>query len=580
MKIRAHGWVQNPSSFSSLKKVVSIFDPTSSHYANLEKLILQQIYFEQDKSRLFDKITNQTSVFNYSDLVGGAKDKLGNQTSKRSEQVADSLIKISVLPQSTSTSGKQYTDSWTSDGFLRWAVCLNFVQADREQDTFWITELGKEFVNTLEESKEETEVLRKAFLTYPPATSVLNILSKVNTFVNKFYIGERLGFTGERGFSTYGSSTMVQWLLTAESKNEFKSIKNNLEGTSDKYARMICTWLSKVGFVEKRSVNVESSYGRTGFPEYKISMRGLHALNQSQGSSKNRKIKKHLMWEFLATKVENVNYVRTRRAYILKGVQITSSFRKLSNYLKEHGFDDDQVVIKKDIEGLNQFGIRIELSGNRIQLLDDIVDFTIPNVLPTKEIKNKFLEDLKLDLYKKTSLPNKFYEMIDIAYDGNRNREFEIYTSDLMKNVYGFKTTLLGGGRKPDVIVHSESHGYIIDTKAYTNGYSKDIKQEDEMVRYIEDNKLRDDLRNSTKWWENFDDPDNSKEYFFLWISSKFIGEFNSQLIDTSRRTHIYGGAINVVQLLLGANLVYSGSISKEDIAGYINNAEICFEEL
>ena len=170
--------------------------------------------------------------------------------------------------------------------------------------------------------------------------------------------------------------------------------------------------------------------------------------------------------------------------------------------------------------------------------------------------------------------------MIDIAYDGNRNREFEIYTSDLMKNVYGFKTTLLGGGRKPDVIVHSESHGYIIDTKAYTKGYSKDIKQEDEMVRYIEDNKLRDDVRNSTKWWENFDDPDNSKEYFFLWISSKFIGEFNSQLIDTSRRTHINGGAINVVQLLLGANLVYSGSISKEDIAGYINNAEICFEEL
>ncbi|EGD29190.1 type IIS restriction enzyme FokI [Streptococcus sanguinis SK72] len=578
MKIRAHGWVQNPSSFSNLKKVVSIFEPNSPHYSKLEQLISELIYLEEDKDILLDKLRSGVSVFTYFELVGGNKDKFGNHTKKRSQQIADSLIKISILPQNYSTSGKRYTDSWTSDGFLRWAVSLNFVEADREKDTFKITNLGREFIHTIDESDEEKEVMRKALLAYPPATSVLNILREAENYVNKFYIGERLGFTGEKGFSTYGSSTMNQWLLNAENKKEFKSIKSDLEGTSDKYARMICTWLIKVGFVEKREVSIKSIYGRSGFPEYKITVRGLHALNQSQGSSKNKRIQKHLLWEFLATKVENANYVRTRRGYILKALQKSSSFQRVLDTLRGQGFQDDEAVIRKDIEGLIQFGIRIKIEGIKVTLLDDIVDFTIPNIPFTKQIKDKYLEDLKLELYKKTNLPNKYYEMVDIAYDGKRNREFEIYTSDLMQEIYGFKTTLLGGTRKPDVVSYSDAHGYIIDTKAYANGYRKEIKQEDEMVRYIEDNQLKDVLRNPNKWWECFDDAEHKKEYYFLWISSKFVGEFSSQLQDTSRRTGIKGGAVNIVQLLLGAHLVYSGEISKDQFAAYMNNTEINFE--
>lgn len=580
MKVRAHGWVQNPSSFSNLKKVVSIFESTNQHYSRLEKIIKDQIFFDSDREKLLKKVQAKETVFTYDELVGKTKNSEGKNTSNRKDQVADSLIKISILPQNSKTKGKKYTDTWTSDGFLRWAVCLDFVSVERESDIYRITELGRNFIKTTDGSVEEKEALRQAFLAYPPATSVLNTLENCGKFVNKFYIGERLGFTGEKGFTSYGSETMTEWLLNAENKAEFNAIKSDREGTSDKYARMICTWLEKVGFIEKRKVFIDSEFGKTSFPEYRITPKGSHALRASQGSSKHKLIKKHVMWEFLATKVQNVNYVRTRRAYILKSLKTTKSFAKLTNYLKSKGFSDDPLVFKNDIEGLKQFGIRIEINDKQVNLIDDFSEFSIPNLPITKEIKEDFLEEIKIKLYKKTSLPKKFYELVDIAYDGSRNRDFEIYTSDLMRDVYKFSTSLLGGSRKPDILSYNDKHGYIVDTKAYSKGYRKNIQQEDEMVRYIEDNQYRDYVRNNTKWWENFNDTNNSKEYFFLWVSSEFIGDFNKQLTDTARRTNINGAALNVIQLLLGADLIRRGELTNDTLSNLMTNEEIKFIKL
>ena len=39
-----------------------------------------------------------------------------------------------------------------------------------------------------------------------------------------------------------------------------------------------------------------------------------------------------------------------------------------------------------------------------------------------------------------------------------------------------------------------------------------------------------------------------------MWISSKFIGRFQEQLSSTYHRTNTKGAALNVEQLLLGAN--------------------------
>ena len=69
MKIRTYGWIQNPSSFQSLKKVVQIFDVNSLHYQNLKDNLIETIYNENVKSELKGKLLNNIDKFNYLELV-------------------------------------------------------------------------------------------------------------------------------------------------------------------------------------------------------------------------------------------------------------------------------------------------------------------------------------------------------------------------------------------------------------------------------------------------------------------------------------------------------------------------------
>lgn len=45
---RTFGWVQNPSNFDSLKKVVSIFDNTSKTYIELKDKKIKKLVEERD----------------------------------------------------------------------------------------------------------------------------------------------------------------------------------------------------------------------------------------------------------------------------------------------------------------------------------------------------------------------------------------------------------------------------------------------------------------------------------------------------------------------------------------------------
>ena len=193
----------------------------------------------------------------------------------------------------------------------------------------------------------------------------------------------------------------------------------------------------------------------------------------------------------------------------------------------------------------------------------------------TEELKDAEIEKRKSDFMNNTDLPVKFIELLEIAYDGKRNRDFEIITVELFRKVYGLNAVLLGGGRKPDGIVFTNDYGIIIDTKAYSNGYSKSINQEDEMVRYIEDNQLRDNNRNPIEWWENFPKTISQDNFYFMWISSKFKGRFEEQLSSTYHRTNTKGAALNVEQLLLGADAVIKGKLNISDIPDYLQNKEI-----
>ncbi|MDN6722323.1 MAG: restriction endonuclease, partial [Staphylococcus equorum] len=265
----------------------------------------------------------------------------------------------------------------------------------------------------------------------------------------------------------------------------------------------------------------------------------------------------------------------TRRAFILKFLQETKSFNSLLDKMQQKGFYDDENIIKTDINGLKTFGIHIEKDGNTVDLKDLFNNFVIPNLKVTDILQDQETEKRKAEFMRKTNLPAKYIELLDIAYDGTRNRDFEIITMELFRKVYGLNSILLGGGRKPDGLIFTNNFGVIIDTKAYKDGYSKSINQADQMIRYIEDNRKRDIDRNPTEWWVDFNHniPDN--RFYFMWISSNFIGKFHEQLEYTSSQTNTRGGSLNVEQLLLGADSVSKGYLNINNLPDYINNKEI-----
>lgn len=584
MKSRTYGWVQNPSDFSKLRKTVEIFDNSTDHYKKLKNELIQKeiIYFEDIRNKLQEKFDNDIEIFTYTELVGTSMDRNRENPRTRKNAEANSLIQISLIPQQYERTGKKFTDDWTSDGFLRWAVSLNLVTTDRVKDTFQITQKGKEYLQTKPESEEENIFLRKFFLSYPPATRVLNILSsnRSKQYYTKYEIGNKLGFIGESGFTSYDNELMVDWLRNADTSSEVRKVRSDVEGTSDKYARMISGWLKKVGYVDTRQGDQlsNSKNATKGFQKYFITGRGLHALRQSQGSSKNNQQEKFIMWEFLGVKGSDRDYNRMRRAKILKFLENSTSYNSLLSYIKSEGFEDDETIIKNDIKGFNNSGIRISKKGNNIHLLDTLNDFSLPDISVNRTDTERKQAKLKEKYLRYIDYDDKYVELLEIAYDGRRNLDFEMLTAELIKNVYRISAEHLGGGRKPDGVAYTDSYGVIFDTKAYRKGYGKSISQADEMIRYVNDNNIRDIERNPNEWWEVFPKKIPSNSYYFLWISSKFVSKFNEQLTYTARATKTKGGALNVEQLLIGANEVYNGRIEQKDLEEYFNNEEIIFK--
>lgn len=583
---RTYGWVQNPSNLNKLKLVVQIFDSTTSHYARLRNdLVPRLIPFPEVCTALTSKLLTNVTTFSYSELVGSSRNVEGKTTTSRKTAVADGLIQVTIRPQSYSTTGKEWTDNWTADGYLRWALSLGLVKHDRTTDECLITELGKGFARS-PQLPENDPILIRAMLAYPPAIRILDLLSRETHPVNKFHLGERLGFKGEKGFTSYPDHEMKKWLSEATTPEEQRTIRSDIEGTADKYARMIATWLRKLGFVSTTSTKVTTKIGETSsFPLYSITAKGRHALQQSRGSSKNKRIAKYVNWEFLAIdgksglNTSGKDYVRTRRAYILERLQSTKSFTALKATLESLGFQDSETAIRNDIQGLISIGFQIDISEDVVVLHDEITGLDIPPLSVTNALKKTLHDQRKEELMEQTCLPLKFYELYDIAFDSKKNRDFEIVTASLFREIGEIDAKVLGGSLKPDGIAYqkrlNDSFGIIIDTKAYKDGYSKNKSQEDEMVRYIEDNQLRDPIRNRTEWWQNFPSETKPKNTIFLWVSGKFLRTFEDQLISTHRRTKSRGGAIAIDQLLIGVDKVIKGELSAVEFVDALSQQQV-----
>ncbi|NFB93632.1 restriction endonuclease FokI C-terminal domain-containing protein [Clostridium botulinum] len=569
--IRTFGWIQNPSDFSKLKKIVQLFDHTSSIHVDLKENRIPRLVEKDDGRDRFIEILNRIPLkIKYIDLVGTS---FKPRSSGRCNGIAQAMIE---------GQGKSFTDNWTADGFIRWAHALGFIQYDYLEDEFSITQAGFDFSRSINDSEGENEILIEAMLSYPPAVRVLDLLS-LGEHLTKFDIGKNLGFNGESGFTSLPLNIMLQTLADNDLVSEKTKIRQDWEGSSDKYSRMIAGWLSKLGLVKKEKKYFDVNIGGIIHREYishayKITGEGLKQLRRAKGTTSARRIEKRVCWEMFATKNLDRTYIRTRRAYILKFLEVSSSLitiEQIKTKLLEKGYDETVETIKSDIKGLINIGLNIQETTRGYSLKDSINDFMIP-VTDLNQIVKSSIEMSKANMRDNLQmLPHDYIELIEISQDPYQNRIFEMKVMDLFINEYGFSGSHLGGSRKPDGAMYAHGFGVIVDTKAYKDGYNLPISQADEMERYVRENIDRNEHVNSNRWWNIF--PEDTNEYKFLFVSGFFKGNFEKQLERISIDTGVQGGALSVEHLLLGAEYIKRGILTLYDFKNSFLNKEIQF---
>lgn len=575
---RAFGWVQDPSNLCSLCDVVAVFDKDSEKHKELINSLIPKCVEERDGRDDFIKALNSNPLkIKYSQLVG-------TSFTPRSMSRCNGIIQATVKGQ-----GRDFIGDWPADNYIRWAHCFGFITYHYSDDTFEITEQGLELTKARKKenvlSEREKELLINAILAYPPAIRILNLLSEEDAHLTKFEIGQQLGFIGEDGFTSMPQKIFIRTLANADAiiRNKMKA---NWEGSSDKYARMIAGWLEKLGLVEKVSKKITitlegKEYSETINQAYMITANGIIALRKANGKSKHKRIAKNICWEMLSTKGVDREYLRTRRAYILKYISETKkniTISEIVDYLKTVNFDENENTVRDDIRGLQNIGINIFEKENKI-LYDDVInDFTIP--LPQSFTKSDLGITKEILRTKLSKLSHEYLALIDLAYDSKQNRLFEMKTLELLIEECNYQGLHLGGSRKPDGIIYTNinecKYGVIIDTKAYSKGYNLPISQADEMERYIGENQTRNEKVNPNKWWENFDN--NIQEFYFMFISGHFIGNFKSQLERISRNKGINGTALAVKNLLLCVEAYKEGNFTHEQIKNVMfKNDEFIF---
>lgn len=594
---RTFGWVQNPGDLKKLKKVVGIFKAGSAENLDLvsNKLPLLLTYglISNDDYNDFIAELNKTDIeIDYSKLKGK-----GSGSRTRKDAICTGIIQAIIEAQQNKTYSdvagnsitikKPYTDDWTAEGFLRWAISCGLLEYVKDDDKCKITPLGEELANAPDNSPAETEALTKALLSYPPVIRILSLLEAQDE-QTKFDLGSKLGFKGEMGFTSMPQDAYLCDYCEATTAGERTNVRSNEEGDSDKYARGIASWCMQMGWVESNQKDVTETYRRKSYTAklqtYSITRKGEKALIKARGNSSNPRLARVLMFEMLASnKVSSANYLRFVRACIIKA--LTSSDKstdQLKKALKGYELDVDDTAIKDHIEGLISIGLEITENAGKYRLLDKIECLEIPartecvkdNVVDIKDrVRNKLIH-----------LDHKYLALIDLAYSDAASRakknadarEFEIQTADLFTKELSFNGQRLGDSRKPDVIISYGLDGTIVDNKSYKDGFNISRTCADEMSRYINENNLRQKSLNPNEWWKNFDSTITA--YTFLFITSYLKGQFEDQLEYVSNANGgIKGAAIGVESLLYLSEGIKACRISHADFYSNFNNKEMIY---
>lgn len=552
--IRANGWVQDASNIENLLSFVKIFYNKSPGFDKLLQKIEKIILPEDGKNKFLELLRQKEIILTYRDIVGSS-------FTPRSSARCNGIGQASLNGQK-----REFQSDWPTDNFLRWSVILQFIEHDQFTDTYKITKEGIKFVCS-KDKNEMIENFKNQLLYYSPVKRILELLSKEDC--SKFSLGQKLGCIGEKGFTSIKEKFFLDKWFFSNSEDR-KKVMSDFEGSSDKYARQICSWLSKCNLITSYKKDIKIYSETVKLTYYKISLEGKLFLRKINTINKF-----FVPFGMLSMSIKNSELHKKRRALILK-YAIENHCLSISNLLqklKEQNIESYKSEIEDDVYSMIACGLNIKIEDSIISCDDTIVGLSIPDKIHIT--KEKEIEQIKHYLRQNLKkLNHKYLNMVDYAFGGKtESRLFEVYTAEVYSEIFP-NTKLLGGTNKPDVLTNFDEMGIIIDAKAYSNGFKMPVAEADKMIRYInEANTKREDI-NPNKWWENF--PLCVKNYSFQYVSSKFSSNINEKVEILSLRSKTNGSVINVKNLLLLIDNVISGELVEKNI--FISNNEIQVE--
>lgn len=513
-------------------------------------------------------------------------------TGTRTKGEANSLVQA-IFPGQSS---RLAIVDWAAQNYVSVTVAFGLLDFHRATKTFTISDLGRQAVSLYESGdiKKLEEFLFERLLEYPYASWLIRLLgNNPGKQFSKFDLGENFGFIDELGFETVPVEIYLNDLAQAEldNNNEAKrKIKSNFESTSNKYMRWLAGVLVTAGLASATTKRVSHEYKGHVFDitigtVYQITTKGLTALKQVNGKSRYSRSKKRVMWEFLATKDKNAIAKKTSRSLMLKYLAERKNplkAEKIADLINKDfpalRITPEEVI--DDCKGLNRIGIEIIISQNNLSLKEELYPFEIPIRRGTVLEKND-VEKLKDGLRSELKHINHSYlKGIDIAFknrtSNSENIEFEAISTKLFIDELGFSGKHLGGSSKPDGLLWDDSCVIILDSKAYSQGFTLTASHTDAMGRYLRQFKERNKDIKPT-WWDIA--PEKFKNIFFTYVSGKFAGDYHNQLKKFVRDTGVKGGALEFIKLLLLADNYKGNKMNRKEIIESILDDNISYDD-
>lgn len=559
MPMRTFGWVQDPEDLQKLRRVAGVFDRDSAAHAEVRKAVSTLVASGDGRGRLLKAMSRRPLRLSYRDLVGTA-------STPRSAARCNGIIQAAIPGQK-----RPFISDWPADNFVRWTHALGFVDWSAEDDCFQITPEGARLSRANAGSEKEYQILADGLLSYPPAVRVIGLLAEAAKAgkggLTKFEIGRHLGFQGEMGFTTISQNFYIRKYLLAESAQERSKIRANWEGSADKYARMICSWLFQLKHpwvrAEEKEFRGETRGQKNGckLKVYELTKTGFEERKKTTGKSSSRRVHKRVPVEMLCTKAPGRGLLRARRANVVSAIlKKPLTVEEITGVLGREGINTSPGAVESDLQGLANIGLTIEKTQGAYRCRDKIVGLKIPGkpeTIPASDAMRKMKEECEAML---RVLPRDYLALIQMAFDKSQSRMFEIKVAELLTEQCRFGGGHLGGASRPDAVIYDGATGAVIDTKSYKGGFNIPASEVDKMTRYLTDIKKK-PATNATCWWDVF--PANVRKFLFLFVSGQFGGNFKAQLKKINGYTDAKGGAVTVVSLLLFADKIASGEIQK-----------------